>query len=321
MATSAGTTERTTAGPITPRERGTTSRPRRKAHLHGKWYTPWLFLVPTLVLLAVFFAWPAFSAVQLAFFDYRVVSPPTWVGVDNFRRMAEDPRFFSALTNSGLFMIGMVPLLVALPLLLALLVNLPLRAIKVFRLIYYLPVVTSMVVVAIAWNYVFHERGVLNWLLTSLGLFDKPVQFLLDTGWALPALVAVEVWKSAGYYMMIYLAGLQSIPASLYEAARVDGATARQRLVHVTVPLLRPYLAVVVVLATMDAVQVFTSVFVMTKGGPQDHTMTLGYYIYDKAFHEFDVGYANAIGLVLWAILIIISLVSYRVTRGKVTTP
>ncbi|AIJ26225.1 MULTISPECIES: carbohydrate ABC transporter permease [Amycolatopsis] len=315
MATSATTTNHATAGRIQ------TAGPRRKARLHGRWHTPYVFLLPALVLLAVFFIWPAVTAVQLAFFDYHVVSPPTWVGLDNFKRLLGDPRFFTALKNSGLFMVGMVPLLVGLPLLLALLVNLPLRAIKVFRLLYYLPVVTSMVVVAIAWNYVFHQRGVLNWALTSVGLFDKPVQFLLDTGWALPALVLVEVWKSAGYYMMIYLAGLQSIPTSLYEAARVDGASSWQRLSHITIPLLRPYLAVVVVLATMDSVQVFTSVFVMTQGGPQDHTMTLGYYIYDKAFREFDVGYANAIGLVLWAILIVFSLVSYRITRGKVTVP
>ena len=263
--------------------------------------TPYLFLLPALVLLVV----------------YTVVAPPEFVGLENFSRMLEDPRFFKALTNSALFLVGLLPILAAIPLLLAVLVNVPLRGIKVFRLIYYLPVVTSMVAVAIAWNYVYHERGVLNWLLQTLGLLDKPVQYLLDPGWALPALVLVESWKSLGYYMMIYLAGLQSIPKDLYEAAAVDGAGPIRRLWHVTVPMLRPYVAVVVVLAALDAMQVFTSVFVMTQGGPQDATLTLGYYIYEEAFRHFNMGYASAMGLVLWAVLVVFSLISYRLTRGQ----
>ncbi|WP_084959182.1 carbohydrate ABC transporter permease [Thermoactinospora rubra] len=281
---------------------------------------PFLFLAPALVLLAVFFLWPAVTAVQLAFFSYDVVSAPQWVGLANFGQMMQDPRFWKALGNSGLFLVLMLPILVCVPLLLAVLVNMPLRGIKAFRVMYYLPVVTSMVVVAIAWNYVFHQRGVLNWLLTSLGLLDEPVQYLLEPGWALPALVLVESWKSMGYYMVIYLAGLQSIPRDLYEAAEVDGANAWQRLASITTPLLRPYVAVVLVLGAMDAMQVFTSVFVMTQGGPQDATMTLGYYIYDSAFRRFDVGYANAMGIVLWAILVVFSVVSYRTTRGRMVS-
>ncbi|WP_219509693.1 carbohydrate ABC transporter permease [Nonomuraea ceibae] len=281
---------------------------------------PILFLAPALVLLAVFFLWPAVTAVQLAFFSYDVVSTPEWVGLANFGRMADDPRFWTALANSGLFLLLMLPVLVFVPLLLAVLVNMPLRGIKAFRVMYYLPVVTSMVVVAIAWNYVFHQRGALNWVLTSLGLLDEPVQYLLEPGWALPALVLVESWKSMGYYMMIYLAGLQSIPRELHEAAEVDGAGAWQRLSRITTPLLRPYVAVVLVLGSMDAMQVFTSVFVMTQGGPQDTTMTLGYYIYDSAFRRFDVGYANAMGIVLWVILVVFSVVSYRTTRGRMVS-
>ncbi|MGW5198599.1 carbohydrate ABC transporter permease [Streptomyces spiralis] len=305
--------ERRGAGPPDP------APPERRIPRHRR-TTPYLFLTPALGLLGVFFAWPAVTAVQLSFYDYRVVSPARWVGPGNFERLLHDPRFWTALANSFLFMLGMLPILVAVPLLLAVLVNLPLRGIKAYRLLYYLPVVTSMVAVAIAWNYVFHQRGVLNWALTSLGILDQPVQYLLEPGWALPALVVVESWKSLGYYMMIYLAGLQSIPRELYEAAHVDGAGPVQRLRYVTVPLIRPYVAVVVVLAALDSMQVFTSVFVMTQGGPQDSTMTLGYYIYDEAFRRFDVGYANSMGLVLWAILIVLSLVSYKVTRGRTVT-
>ncbi|MER7332778.1 MULTISPECIES: sugar ABC transporter permease [unclassified Micromonospora] len=291
---------------------------RRTRRVRQHWrVTPYLFLLPALALLAVFFVWPAITAVQLAFYDYRVVSPAEFVGLDNFVRMGDDPRFWTALANSGLFLVGMLPILVVVPLFLAVLVNLPLRGIKMFRLVYYLPVVTSMVAVAIAWNYVYHQRGMLNWLLSSIGLLDQPVQYLLEPGWALPALVLVESWKSLGYYMMIYLAGLQSIPRDLYESASVDGAGPWRRLRSITVPLLRPYIAVVTVLAALDSMQVFTSVFVMTQGGPQDATLTLGYYLYDEAFRHFNMGYASAMGLVLWAILVVLSLVSYRLTRGK----
>jgi putative chitobiose transport system permease protein len=310
----------TTAMPTPSGARTTVPAPtskRRRVRQHAT-MTPYLFLAPALLLLGVFFLWPAATAVQLAFYDYRVVSPARFVGLANFTHMLHDPRFATALANSGLFLVGMLPILVVVPLLLAVLVNLPLRGIKVFRLVYYLPVITSMVAVAVAWNYVYHQRGILNWLLSSLGLLDQPVQYLLDPGWALPALVLVESWKSLGYYMMIYLAGLQTIPRELYEAAAVDGAGPWRRLRSVTVPMLRPYLAVVLVLSALDAMKVFTSVFVMTKGGPQDATMTLGYYIYDEAFHRFDMGYASAMGLVLWAILVVFSLVSYRTTRGKV---
>lgn len=295
-------------------------RRKRQVRQH-RGTTPYLFLLPALVLLAVFYIWPAVTAVQLAFYDYRVVSPAEFVGLANFAQMLDDDRFYTALANSGLFLAGMLPILVAVPLLLAVLVNLPLRGIKVFRLVYYLPVVTSMVAIAIAWNYVYHQRGMLNWLLGAVGLLDQPVQYLLDPGWALPALVLVESWKSLGYYMMIYLAGLQAVPRDLYEAAAVDGAGPWRRLRSITVPMLRPYIAVVTVLAALDAMQVFTSVFVMTQGGPQDATLTLGYYIYDEAFRHFNMGYASAMGLVLWAILVVFSLLSYRLTRGKAVTP
>jgi putative chitobiose transport system permease protein len=300
-----------------PRE---VSRPRRRSRqgAPGQWWaTPYLFLIPALALLAVFFLWPAGDAIRMAFYDYKIVTPARWVGMANFSRMFHDPRFWTALTNSFIFLTFMLPVLVCVPLLLAVLVNIPLRGIKVFRLVYYLPVVTSSVAIGIAWKYVFNLRGALNWVLISLHLIDHPIQWLLDKTWALPAVALVECWSAVGYYMMIYLAGLQSIPSELYEASAVDGAGALQRMRHITIPMMRPYIAVVAVLASLGAVQVFTSVYVMTQGGPQDHTMTLGYYIYDTAFTHFDMGYANAMGIALWVILVVFSLISYRLARGR----
>ncbi|MEV6153210.1 sugar ABC transporter permease [Nonomuraea sp. NPDC052129] len=282
-----------------------------------RWYTPYLFPIPALVLFGVFFAWPAITALQLSFTDYDGVTPPVFTGVDNFVKIIGDARFWTALRNSLVFLVGLFPLLVVLPLPLAVLVNQKLPGIRTFRMLYYLPVVTSMVAVAVAWNYVFHQQGVLNWLLTGFGILDEPIQYLLDPAWALPALILVEGWKSMGVYMMIYLAGLQTIPANLYEAARVDGASAWRRMRSITVPLMMPYIAVTITMTMLDAMQAFTTVFVMTKGGPQDATLMLGYYIWSEAFEKYDMGYASAVGLVLWALLIVMALLNYRLTRGK----
>ncbi|TDD12852.1 sugar ABC transporter permease [Nonomuraea deserti] len=286
-----------------------------------RWYTPYLFVIPALVLFGVFFAWPAITAIQLSFLEYDVVSQPVFIGVENFTRIAGDGRFWTALLNSLLFLVGMFPLLVVVPLLLAVLVNQRLPGIRTFRMLYYLPVVTSMVAVGVAWEYVFHQQGVLNWILTGAGLLDQPIQYLLDPFWALPALVLVEGWKSMGFYMMIYLAGLQTIPTNLYEAAKVDGATAWHRLRHITVPLMVPYIAVAVTVEMLDAMQAFTSIYVMTRGGPQDATLTLGYYIWSAAFEHYEMGYASAMGLVLWVLMIAMAVLNYRLTRGRTVMP
>ncbi|HEV7648524.1 MAG TPA: sugar ABC transporter permease [Actinophytocola sp.] len=290
---------------------------RRRGPVGPKWWVPWLFLAPGLAFFGVFFAWPAVTAAQLAFYDYDVVSPPHFVGTGNFVRMAHSAEFWQAFGNSLLFLAMFLPFVVVVPLVLAIVVNRRLRGIGAFRLAYYLPVVTSMVAISIAWSFLFHPKGALNWLLLKLGIIDTPIQFLLDRHWALPAVVLVEAWQYAGYFMMIYLAGLQSIPGELYEAAALDGAGAWSRFRRVTVPLIRPYAAVCCVLAGILATQSFASTYVLTRGGPQGATTTLGYYIWSRAFEHFDFGYASAVGLVLWAFLLSYALVQYRLTRGE----
>jgi putative chitobiose transport system permease protein len=282
-----------------------------------RWWVPYAFLLPGLAFFAVFFVWPALIAVQVAFLHYDVVRPPRFVGLDNFAELATNPEFWQAFWNSVKFLALFLPLVMVVPLLLALAVNTKLRGIRVFRLVYYLPVITSMVAIAIAWAFVFHPRGILNWALVELGLVDQPIQFLLDPAWALPAVVVVEAWQSAGYFMMIYLAGLQSIPYELHEAAQLDGAGWWRRFAHVTVPLIRPYAAVCLVLGGISAMQSFASIFVMTRGGPQGASTTLGFYIWSEAFEDFNFGYASAVGLVLWAILVLFALGNYRLTRGE----
>lgn len=278
--------------------------------------TPYLFLLPGLFLFGFMFAWPAVIAIQLAFSDYDIVNPIEFIGLENFARMAEDPRFHRALLNSFLFLLMMLPLTAVIPLWLAVLVNQKLRGIGAFRVMYYLPVVTSMVAVAVAWRYVFDRQGVVNWLLSAGGLVDQPIQFLLEPQWALPAVAIIEGWKNMGLFMMIYLAGLQGIPLEITEASLVDGANAWQRMWHIITPMMLPWVAVTLTLGMLEAMKSFESIYILTRGGPQDATLTLGYYIWSTAFENYDMGYASAIGLVLWAIMIVLALLNQRITKS-----
>jgi putative chitobiose transport system permease protein len=277
----------------------------------------YLFLLPTIVLFAVFHYYPTISSVYYSLSEYHVLAPPEWIGFDNYKQMAHDQLFWQSLRNSASYFIIIVPFLVTLPLFLAILLNRKLRGIYLFRVIYYLPVITSMVAVAIVWKYLFHPSGLLNALLKLLGFSPSPpINWLLDVHKALPAVSAVEIWKAAGYYMIIYLAGLQSIPADLIEAAKLDGATRARVLYHIIVPHLRPIIAVTLVLSTLNTVQIFTSVYVMTGGGPLNATMSLPLYIYQKAFVSLDMGYATAMGLVLFLILMVLTFFNFKLSKG-----
>ena len=313
----AGTRRRTPADG----EPGPSAPPPRRRQQRGpravSWYTPWLFLLPIAILFVVFFLWPAVLAVQLAFYDYSVIRPAELVGLDNFRRMLGDERFWRAALNSLLYMVGLIPLNVVIPLVLAVMVNQKIRAIGAFRAIYYLPAITSMVAVAIAWRYVYNDAGIVNWVLQAFGITEQPIQFLLSTDWALPSILFIEAWKQMGTYMLIYLAGLQAISSDVYEAATIDGANTVQKFLRITVPLTIPYVAVVLTLTMESASKVFTSVFVLTGGGPDDSTMSLGYYIWSLAFQRFEMGYASAIALVLWAVLIVLAMLNFRVSRSR----
>jgi putative chitobiose transport system permease protein len=283
---------------------------------HRPW-VPYAFLLPGLALFAVFFAWPAATAIRLSFYSYDVVSPAAFVGLDNFRQLLTDERFHRALGNSAMYLVGMIPFAVLIPMWLAVLVNQKVRGVQAFRVMYYLPAISSMVAVGVAWRYIFHQQGVLNWVLIELGVIDQPIQYLLSQTWALPALVLVEGWKMLGFFMMIYLAGLQSIPAEIFEAARVDGAGPVRRMWHLTIPLLMPYTAVTLTLGMLDSLRVFESVYVMTRGGPQDSTMSLGYLAWSTAFERYQFGYASAIGLVMLVLMVGLAVLNQRVTRER----
>lgn len=299
---------------------GLVTRTRRPRHgprrvVGQRFWTPYLFMLPGLLLFALMFGWPAVISLQMSVSSYRIVTPVSYVGLDNFVRLAGDPQFHHAIANTFAFMAMFLPFAVVLPLFLAMLVNRPLRGIQAFRAAYYLPVVTSMVAVAVAWRYLLSQEGVVNWLLSLVGL--GPIDFLLDTHWALPALTAVEGWKNMGLFMVIYLAALQGVPREHLEAATVDGAGAARRLWHIVLPAILPYVTVTLTLGMLESTRSFESIYVLTRGGPQDSTLTLGYYIWHTAFEKYDVGYASAAGLVLWLIMIVLALVNQRLTRRK----
>jgi len=283
--------------------------PHRSAQRRRRALIGWLFVLPTLVIFSVFTIFPILLSVPLAFFNISLQLEPTFVGLAHFKRLANDANFWNAMKNSLLYL-AVVPPLQVLSITLAVLLNRKLPGTGVFRTMYYIPVVTSMVAVAITWKWLYQDRGLLNGFLASVGAIHplEPVGFLTDPRVALWAVMAVTMWKGLGYYMVIYLAGLQSVPSELGEAAEIDGASKLQKLWFVTIPLLKPYVLLCSLLSTIAALRVFDEVWVMTRGGPIDSTMVANAYLYKTGFEQLDFGYAAAVGLALGVVVLFASI-------------
>ena len=279
---------------------------------------PIFFLIPACSIVGMFVIYPAFKAIYLSFTNFNMISEASFIGLDNYRRIVADPFFHAALKNTLLYLVVVVPVLVVLPILLAVLVNKAVPGIAFFRAAIYLPVITSLVVSGLVWKWVYEEKGILNYFLLATGITDNPVAFLTDPTYALFSVMAVTIWSGMGYYMVIYLAGLQAIPRHLYEVADVEGVSKFQQLIYITIPLLRPSIAVVSVMSSIAAMKVFEEVYVMTQGGPLDATKTLVFYIYESAFNEFEMGYAAAIGVMLFLITLVLSAINLRLPRERV---
>ena len=286
--------------------------------------TPYLFLLPALLILGLTVFWPALQAFYLSFtrYEYDLTQPPQWVGFANFRRLWADPVFWQTLRNTVLYLVGVVPILVFAPLALAILVNQKLRGIHWFRAAYYTPVVISMVVAGIAWKWLYAENGLLNQLLKQLsGSATSGIPWLTSPHLALFSVMAVTVWKGLGYYMVIYLAGLQSIPDNLYEAAAIDGSDGIHKHWDITVPLMKPYLVLVAVVSAISATKVFEEVYIMTQGGPRNSSKTIVYYLYEQAFQNLEMSYACTIGLVLFLGIFGLSILNLKLSelRGRIS--
>jgi ABC-type sugar transport system permease subunit len=277
----------------------------------------WLFLLPSLVGFAIFTAGPVIAAGVISLLEWNLFSPPSWAGLRNFARLGEDPTFWSALGNTAYFTFASVPLTILVSLALALLLNQGLRRVAVFRSLLLLPYATITVAVAFVWIWLYiPDGGLVNAVLGLLGI-DGPDWLIAET-WAMPALIAMSVWKSFGFGMVVFLAGLQAIPQQLYEAATVDGSNAWQRFRNVTLPMLSPSAFFVVVTSIIGSFQVFDQALIMTNGGPGAETTTLVMYIYRTGFENYDEGYAAAQSLVLFAFIVVITAAQFVLQRRLV---
>ena len=282
------------------------------------------FVAPALGLIVLFFVVPVVAGFLLAATDFDIygigdLSTARFVALSNFTALLHDPVFWQALGNTFYFVLVGGPLSVGVSLGAALLVNARLARFKgVFRTVYFAPVVTTMVAVAVVWRYLYHPRfGLLNQLLALVGLPD--VNWLGDPRWAMPAIILMAVWKNFGYNMIIFVAGLQGIPTTLYEAARVDGAGPWQQFRRITVPALRPMLVFVGVITMIGYFQLFTEPYVLTggTGGPLNATLSLVMYMYKQGFRWWNIGFAAAVALVLFFIILAGTLVQMRLQRER----
>ena len=269
------------------------------------------FLAPALVILGAFVAWPMISALRLSFTDASGFGSEDWVGLDNYVRVFTDPDIRDAMLNTLWYTVLFTPTAVVSALLLALVLNSPALPFRgFFRTALFLPFIVSLAVAAFAWSYLLDPRlGLLNYWLQGAGVQLGDV--LEDPVLAMPAVAMVAVWKNFGFYMVIFLAGLQDIPASLYEAARMDGAGAWRRFTNVTLPLLSNTLAFVLIFALIAALQAFDQIYVMTGGGPYGHTQTIVMEIYQSGFRKLDLGFASALSYVLLIATLLLSIVQF----------
>jgi ABC-type sugar transport system permease subunit len=290
------------------------SRPSWQKDLRSAllWYP---FILINLLVFVVFNFVPWLSMIATSFYQTDLLSTGKFVGLDNFTRMFSDAHFHRALINTAYFTLMFVPLLLAISLLVAILVNRRLFGMQFFRMLYFLPNITSIAVLALIFRRFLSPRadGPINYMLGLVGI--APQNFLLDVNQAMPSVVGISLWEAFGYFMVIWLAGLQGIPAELYDAAKVDGADGWRLHQHITIPLLRPTTAFIVVIATIGALQIFGSIFILTGGGPVFATTTIAYHIYSQAFNFGRFGYASALSIVFFLIVLMITLIQSKYLR------
>lgn len=298
------------------------SKPRRGRPSGGidRPRAAWWLVSPALTAVLVFFAIPVLAAFALSFTDFDIYGVADrhnvrFIGLDNYRRLLATPDFWTALRNTTVFVMIGGPLSIAASLGAALLVNARLARWRgAFRTALFAPVVTTVVAVAVIWSYIFHTRyGYLNYVLGWFGV--DPVDWLGDPRWAMPALILFAVWKNFGYNMIIFVAGLQSIPGDLYEASRIDGATRPQQLRYITLPALAPTTLVVTLLTMVGYFQLFAEPYVMTRGGPAKATTSVLYFMFEEGFQWWNLGFASAVAFVLFAIMLAGTLVQLGIMR------
>ncbi len=275
------------------------------------------FLAVPLLLFMVFTVFALMFAFYLTFHEWSIIERERpFVGLRNYQDMLADESYLRSIGNTFYFTGVSVPVTMAIGLVIALLLNLPLRGRGLLRTLYFLPVVTPFVVVSIVWKWLYNgDFGLFNYYLQQTGIIESPLLFLADRNLAMPSVILMSIWSGVGFSMVIYLAALQAIPSQLYEAARVDGASTVRQLLHVTIPMLRPTTVFLLVIGIINAFQVFTQIFIMTSGGPVERTTTVVYFIYNAAFKFYEFGYASTLAFGLFVILFAFTLVQLHLYR------
>lgn len=304
----------TIAAPVIEGER---LRPRRSRSVAGQQaVNGWIFVGLPVALFVIFLLLPITVAIVLSLTDYAIIGDTEFIGIDNYTRMFGDPFFWIAFRNTVQYTALFVPLGLVTALGTALLLNRSAKSVRLFRTLFYIPVVSSTVATATIWYWLLNPQyGLINIALGWIGI-DGPA-WLHDSRWAMFAIVVMSVWAGFGANMLIFLGGLQGVPAELLEAARIDGANVWQRFRHVTLPALSKTMFLVTTLLVIAAFQVFDQAYVLTKGGPGNSTITLVYYIYNRGFDRLEMGYASAMSFVLFLIILGVSIVNARITSRR----
>jgi multiple sugar transport system permease protein len=288
---------------------------RRREGLTAAW-----MVSPAVILLILFLLIPVILAFTLAFTNARLISPrpPSFIGFENFSILMSDPVFWASLRNTLFFAVVVVPFQAGFALVLAILVNAKVRGTNFFRTIYFVPVVTSIVVVSLLWEFMYQPNGLLNRLLEILTFGNfTPIDWLNNPRTALPAIMFMSIWQAVGFHMLIWLSGLQTIPGELYEAADLDGATGWERFRYITWPGLLATRTFILITITIAALSLFAQVSVMTQGGPLDSTTTVVFMAVRTGYEQLATGYASAISLVFFALVLIVSAIQRFLTREK----
>ncbi|QTH44177.1 sugar ABC transporter permease [Cohnella sp. LGH] len=276
--------------------------------------TGWLFISPMVIGFTLLLLFPMGLALYMSFTDWPLLGSHNYIGIDNYRHIMNDALFWQVLGNTVYFTVGLVPLNIVLALLLALLLARSMRGIGLFRTAIFVPVMTSLIVWSIVWKYMFAtDSGLINQLLTALHI--QGPAWLYDTKLAMPAVIVTSVLKNVGLNMVLFIAALQQVPASLYEAAKLDGASRTRSFFNVTLPMITPTIFLTVVMTVIGSLKVFGQIFVMTQGGPSNSTKVLVYYIWEKAFKLFQLGYASALAFVLFFVVLVLTLVQWQLRK------
>lgn len=275
----------------------------------------YILILPTILGLIAFTASPVVASLYFSFTRWNLLSAPHWQAFDNYIELfTNDPLFWITIKNTALYVLGTVPTGTILALLLAIALNQKIRMVAVFRTIYFLPVVSSVVAISVLWLWLYQaDFGLINQMLRSLGF--RGVRWLSSVTWAMPAIIIMSIWHGLGYNIVIFIAGLQGIPQDYYEAATVDGANAWHKFFKITLPLLSPVTFFVITLSVINSFQVFAQAYVMTQGGPVNATKTIVYYLYQQGFMHFHMGYASALAYVLFVIIVGMTLFQFWFQR------